>query len=97
MSALVVGLHHSDTWWDYPHKDWNDHINLMDLCMVWGENARSLGPELPEELVDAALSGPDRAQGHNLGAAVLGRVGDGDGLLVDVETNVESFARLVPG
>ena len=39
--ALVVSLHHSDTWWDYAHKSWNDHINLMDLCVVWGESARS--------------------------------------------------------
>jgi hypothetical protein len=28
------------------------------------------------------------------GAAVFRRVGDSDGLLVDAETNVESFARL---
>lgn len=39
--ALVVSLHHSDTWWDYAHKEWNDHINLMDLCVVWGNNVRS--------------------------------------------------------
>lgn len=41
LSALVVSLHHSDTWWDYVHKEWNDHINLMDLCVVWGGNAQS--------------------------------------------------------
>lgn len=41
LNALVVSLHHSDTWWDYAHKEWNDHINLMDLCVVWGENVRS--------------------------------------------------------
>lgn len=41
ISALVVSLHHSDTWWDYAHKAWNDHINLMDLCVVWGGNAES--------------------------------------------------------
>jgi hypothetical protein len=41
ISALVVSLHHSDTWWDYAHKEWNDHLNLMDLCVVWGGNAQS--------------------------------------------------------
>ncbi len=41
MSALVVSLHHSDSWWDYAHKEWNDHINLMDLCVVWGGSALS--------------------------------------------------------
>jgi len=41
ISALVVSLHHSDTWWDYAHKAWDDHLNLMDLCVVWGETAKS--------------------------------------------------------
>ena len=41
MSALVVSLHHSDTWWDYAHKAWGDNINLMDLCVVWGKSALS--------------------------------------------------------
>ena len=41
LHGLVVSLHHSDTWWDYAHKEWNDNLNLMDLCVVWGENARS--------------------------------------------------------
>jgi hypothetical protein len=41
MSALVVSLHDSDTWWDYAHKAWNDRINLVDLCVVWGRSARS--------------------------------------------------------
>lgn len=41
LHALVVSLHHSDTWWDYVHKEWNDHINLLDLCVVWGETVRS--------------------------------------------------------
>jgi hypothetical protein len=41
MSALVVSLHHSDTWWDYVHRENDDHLNLMDLCVVWGESARN--------------------------------------------------------
>lgn len=41
MRALVVSVHDSDTWWDYAHKAWNDHVNVVDLCVVWGENAAS--------------------------------------------------------
>jgi len=41
ISGLIVSLHHSDTWWDTAHAEWNDHINLMDLCVVWGDNAAS--------------------------------------------------------
>jgi hypothetical protein len=39
--GLVVSLHHSDTWWDYIHEAASDHINLMDVCVVWGPNAVS--------------------------------------------------------
>lgn len=41
ISGLVVSLHDSETWWDYAHKAWNDHINLVDLCVVWGESAKN--------------------------------------------------------
>ena len=40
LRGLVVSLHDSDTWWDYAHKAWNDHLNLADFCVVWGETAR---------------------------------------------------------
>jgi hypothetical protein len=38
--GLVVSLHDSDAWWDLAHREWGDHINLVDLCVVWGENVR---------------------------------------------------------
>lgn len=41
LSAVVVSLHHSDSWWDYAHKEWGDHVNVMDLCVVWGSSATS--------------------------------------------------------
>jgi hypothetical protein len=41
LHGLVVSRHDSDTWWDYIHKEWNDHLNVADLCVVFGENARS--------------------------------------------------------
>ena len=40
LHGLVVSMHDSDTWWDYAHREWNDHVNVMDLCVVWGENIR---------------------------------------------------------
>ena len=41
MSALVVSLHDSDSWLDYAHKAWNDHVNLVDLCVIWGGSAKN--------------------------------------------------------
>ena len=41
LRGLVVSLHDSETWWDYAHKAWSDNMNVMDLCVVWGENAAS--------------------------------------------------------
>src|SRR5262245_60319157 len=41
LHGLVVSLHDSDTWWDYAHKAWSDNINLVDLCVVWGNSARN--------------------------------------------------------
>lgn len=40
IAGLVVSLHDSATWWDTLHAEANDHLNLADLCLVWGENAR---------------------------------------------------------
>lgn len=36
--GLVVSRHDSDTWWDYLHKEWNDRLNVADLCVLWGDN-----------------------------------------------------------
>jgi hypothetical protein len=40
LHGLVVSMHDSDTWWDYAHREWGDHINVVDLCVIWGENVR---------------------------------------------------------
>lgn len=39
--GMVVSTHDADTWWDFLHKEWNDRLNVIDLCVVWGENART--------------------------------------------------------
>lgn len=38
--GLVVSKHDANTWWDYIHKEWNDSLNVVDLCVVWGNNVR---------------------------------------------------------
>lgn len=39
--GLVVSKHDAKTWWDYLHREWNDNLNIVDLCVVWGNNARN--------------------------------------------------------
>ncbi len=39
IDGLIVSEHDSDSWHDIVHADWNDRINVVDLCMVWGVNA----------------------------------------------------------
>ncbi|AMM26081.1 hypothetical protein [Variovorax sp. PAMC 28711] len=41
ITGLVVSRHDSDAWWDWIHAASNDHLNVVDLCMVWGANAAS--------------------------------------------------------
>ena len=41
LHGLVVSRHDSDTWTDYIHREWNDHLNVVDLCVIWGRNAAS--------------------------------------------------------
>jgi hypothetical protein len=40
LHGLVVSLHDADTWQDSLHERWNDHLNVVDLCVVWGNNIR---------------------------------------------------------
>lgn len=38
--GLLVSRHDTSVWWDYIHKEWNDNLNVVDLCVVWGDNIR---------------------------------------------------------
>lgn len=38
--GVVVSLHDAAAWWAYAHKEWNDNLNVADLCVVWGENVQ---------------------------------------------------------
>jgi hypothetical protein len=39
--GLVVSKHEADSFLDYAHKEWGDALNAADVCVVWGDNARS--------------------------------------------------------
>lgn len=40
LTGLVVSMHDTSTWWNYVHREWKDYVNVVDLCVVWGDNAR---------------------------------------------------------
>lgn len=42
LRGLVVSRHDTSAWWDVVHRQWwNDHLNVADLCVVWGTNLSS--------------------------------------------------------
>jgi hypothetical protein len=42
LRGMVVSRHDTSAWWDVVHRDWwSDHLNVVDLCVVWGETLRS--------------------------------------------------------
>lgn len=41
--GLVVSNHDTTAWWDWIHKASNDHLNVVDLCVVFAENVTSGG------------------------------------------------------
>jgi hypothetical protein len=49
------------------------------------------------QFVDVALPGADRAQRHDVSPALLRALGEGNGVLVDIETNEQGPGRLSHG
>jgi hypothetical protein len=39
--GLAVSENDFRDFWEKLHEDWNDHINVKDLCVVWGPNVES--------------------------------------------------------
>ncbi len=39
--GLVVSYHHSSSFIDISHKEWNDYLNTKDLCVLWGRNVET--------------------------------------------------------
>lgn len=42
LRGVVVSRHDTSAWWDIVHRSWwQDHLNVVDLCVVWGDNVTS--------------------------------------------------------
>src|SRR5512135_788574 len=41
LSGLVVSYHHSSSFIDIAHKQWNDYLNTKDICVIWGRNVET--------------------------------------------------------
>lgn len=41
IAGLVVSQHRADSLLDIHHRRWQDHLNIKDLCLVWGRNIES--------------------------------------------------------
>ena len=41
LSGVVVSRHSSDSFIDYIHRARNDNLNVVDLCVIWGDNVRA--------------------------------------------------------
>jgi hypothetical protein len=39
--GVVVSRHDSDSVADLLHRQWNDSLNVVDLCVIWGNNLRT--------------------------------------------------------
>jgi hypothetical protein len=52
--------------------------------------------QMPKQLINIALPGPDGAEGDSLCTMFLGDLGDGDGLFVDIQSDIKRV-RLVHG
>lgn len=42
LQGVIVSQHDADSFLDITHfKEWQDYLNLRDLCVIWGDNLRS--------------------------------------------------------
>ena len=39
--GMIVSYHHSASFIDISHKQWNDYINTKDICVIWGQNVET--------------------------------------------------------
>lgn len=47
LRGLIVTAHDSDSFIDTAHEEWNDFLNIKDICVLWGDN---LDPKLLSKL-----------------------------------------------
>jgi hypothetical protein len=60
------------------------------------DKVRAFGLQPTDELIDITLSRPDVAEGDDFGVVVLGDIGDGNRVFMDIHSDAER-ARLVHG
>jgi hypothetical protein len=41
ISGVIVSRHDTSDFWDYIHRAANDHLNVADVCVVWGNNLKT--------------------------------------------------------
>jgi hypothetical protein len=39
--GMIVSYHHSASFVDLSHKQWNDYLNTKDICVIWGTNVET--------------------------------------------------------
>jgi hypothetical protein len=39
--GMIVSYHHSASFIDVSHKQWNDYLNTKDICVIWGKNVET--------------------------------------------------------
>jgi len=39
--GMIVSYHHSASFIDISHKQWNDYLNTKDICVIWGKNVET--------------------------------------------------------
>jgi len=39
--GLIVSYHHSASFIDISHRQWNDFLNTKDICVIWGPNIQT--------------------------------------------------------
>ena len=39
--GLLVSEHNTDSWWNWIHEANADFLNIKDICVIWGNNARN--------------------------------------------------------
>jgi hypothetical protein len=77
-----------------------DSLGSVSTCNLIGINSKderlAFGLHLPAELIDVTLACPDGAEGDTFGVVFLGDLGDGNRVLMDIQTAVKR-ARLAHG
>ncbi|MDJ0738275.1 MAG: hypothetical protein QNJ91_01080 [Gammaproteobacteria bacterium] len=41
LDGMVVSMSHAHSFTDIYHAEWQDFLNLKDICVIWGDNVRS--------------------------------------------------------